>query len=91
MSDDRVEAYARLMEAQVLVARALTERGMEPAVIEAALDDSEPDAPELESERELYVSTLRRYIEALGGELCERHGLKAVFPKETMDLPPAPR
>lgn len=90
MSDGRADTYARLMEAQVLIARVLERHGTGAAAIEHALDASEADAPELESDRELYRSTLRRYVEALGGDLRERGGLRAVFPEESIDLPPAP-
>ncbi len=90
MSDDRIETYARLMEAQVLIARTRERRGSAVAVIEAALEHSEPDAPELRADRELYLSTLRRYVEKLGGRLRDQGGLAALFPEETIALPPAP-
>lgn len=91
MSGGRAGTYARLMEAQVLIARVLQGHGTSAATIEQALDKSESDAPELDSHRELYISTLRRYVEALGGELRERGGLRAVFSDESIELPPAPR
>lgn len=90
MTEDRVETYARLMEAQVLIARAREKCGTAVTAIEAALDESEPAAPEREGDRALYLSMLRRYVDALGGELREQNCLEAVFPEETIGLPPAP-
>jgi hypothetical protein len=69
----------------------LQSHGTSAATIEQALDKSESDAPERESDSELYLSTLRRYVAALGGQLHERGGLRAVFPEESIDLPAAPR
>jgi ribosome-binding protein aMBF1 (putative translation factor) len=85
-----VEAYARLIEAQGRIANARERHGVSYRRVADALDAGEPDAPELESGRSLYRSTLTRYVEALGGELRQEVALFAVFPGQRVELPPPP-
>jgi hypothetical protein len=91
LNDSRVATYADLMEAEDRIAAARMHRGATNETIEQALDHAESPDPERESDRELYLGTLRRYVEALGGELREVPRPAAVFPEETIELPGAPR
>jgi hypothetical protein len=90
VNDSRTATYSRLIEAQALIARACERRGTPVKAIEDALEISESSAPERESDRELYLGTLRRYVEALGGALRGEGGLEAIFPEQNIGLPPAP-
>jgi hypothetical protein len=91
VNDVRVATYADLMEAEDRIAAARMHRGVHIETIEQALDFAESPDPERESDRELYLGILRRYVEALGGELREVLPPAAVFPEETIELPVAPR
>lgn len=92
LNEARVATYERLMEAQELIAEARSRRGVSQARIEEALAACELDDPEVESEDDLYLHTLARYVAALGGRL----EVQAVFPDEIVNLvrdspPPGPR
>jgi transcriptional regulator with XRE-family HTH domain len=65
-----------------------TQRGATQTTLAQALGSSQANVSQIESrmddERDIYLSTLRQYIEALGGRL----ELAAVFPDETIYLTP---
>jgi hypothetical protein len=66
LNEDRVEVYRQVMESQQLIAAGRSvDVGL--AAIDAALVASQSRDPENESDEELYVGTLTRFIEALGG------------------------
>jgi predicted transcriptional regulator len=52
-----------------------------------ALDVSQSNISRVERSEDLYLSTLRGYVEALGGRL----EINAVFPDRTIPLQPTPR
>lgn len=60
-------------------------RGMTQKDVAVALDVSQANISQMESKVDVYLSTLRKYVEALGGHL----DLAAVFPDKTilLDLP----
>jgi DNA-binding XRE family transcriptional regulator len=57
-------------------------RGVSQATIAAALEVSQPNVSRIEQEDDVYLSTLARYVAALGGHL----EVRAVFPEETITL-----
>lgn len=76
--------YERLMQAQERVVQARSRAGASNAVIDQALNTSEPATPEALGDEELYLGTLARFVEALGGHL----EVTAVFPDGTVPLTP---
>lgn len=91
LNERRVATYSRLLEAQIEIARALQRRGLAPGAIEHALEAGEPDEPEHEADRELYLGTLGRYVKELGGELRQTGGgLIALFEGDAVPVGPAP-
>jgi transcriptional regulator with XRE-family HTH domain len=61
-------------------------RGIGQAAVAKALAVSQPNVSRIEQEDDLRLSTLARYVAALGGDL----ELRAVFPDESVELlPPA--
>jgi hypothetical protein len=83
VSPARVEIYERLMEAQERIARALYERGVENAVVQAALDSADESLSDDERRDDLFLSALGHYVGALGGRL----EVRAVFGEETVVVP----
>jgi len=57
-------------------------RGVTQVELAKAWDTSQTNVSRVEDERDVYLSTLRTYIAALGGRL----ELRAVFPDETLTL-----
>jgi hypothetical protein len=82
LNEKRVATYKRLMEAEQQIAEARSRRGVSKAAIDEALAVSEPNSAEVEQDDDLYLSTLARYVAALGGHLQ----LLAVFPEETVTV-----
>ncbi|MGO9972603.1 MAG: transcriptional regulator [Solirubrobacteraceae bacterium] len=77
VNERRVATYMRLMDAEELVAQARYEHGASDEEIMDAYERSEPETATFESEDELYLVTLGRYVAALGGVL----EVRAVFPE----------
>ncbi len=67
----REELHEALTLAELRKARDLTQ-----TQLAAALETTQPGVSAIERRTDLYVSTLRSYVEALGGEL----EIRAVFP-----------
>jgi hypothetical protein len=84
LNERRVAVYRQLIEAQQLITAARSVH-VGDAVVTAALEASVSPAPELESDEQLYVGTLTRFVEALGGEL---HGFRAEFPEFSITVAP---
>jgi DNA-binding XRE family transcriptional regulator len=82
LNERRVAVYKRLMEAEVRLAEVRRRRGVSQATIAAALDVSQPNVSRIEQEDDVYLSTLTRYVSALGGYL----EVSAVFSDETVTL-----
>lgn len=57
-------------------------RGVTQVELAQAWDTSQTNVSRVEHERDVYLSTLRAYIEALGGQL----EVRAVFPDQTITL-----
>jgi predicted XRE-type DNA-binding protein len=82
---ERVETYRRLMDAVITLHRLREERGLTQVEVAEVLDVTQGNVSRLERSEDLYVSTLSRYVAALGGHL----ELTAVFPDQVvpLDLP----
>ena len=88
LNERRVAAYRRLMDAELRLAEARRRRGVSQAALAEALEVSQPNVSRIEQEEDVYLSTLARYVAALGGHL----EVLAVFEDETVTLlrEPAP-
>jgi len=82
LNEARVGAYRRLMDAEVRLNDLRRRRGLSQAQIADALEVSQPNVSRIEQEDDLYLSTLARYVVALGGHL----EVRAVFGEETITL-----
>jgi len=82
---ERVETYRRLMDAVITLHRLREERGLTQVQVAEVLDVTQGNVSRLERSEDLYVSTLSRYVAAVGGHL----ELTAVFPDQVvpLDLP----
>jgi hypothetical protein len=80
VNEMRVAIYERLMEAEERIAHARYRRGVAHEVVDAALDAVDERMSDEERREDLYLSALRYYVEALGGQL-EVH---AVFDDEAI-------
>ncbi len=70
------------MSAETQLAELRHRRGVSQATIAAALEVSQPNVSRIEREEDVYLSTLARYVAALGGHL----EVLAVFPDETVTV-----
>lgn len=66
---NRAKARAREMMAEMLLAEIRNAQGFTQEQLAAALGIKQPSLSRLESQSDMQVGTLRRLIEALGGEL----------------------
>lgn len=82
LNESQVTAYRWLMEAELQLAEARRRRGVSQAAIADALEVSQPNVSRIEQQDDVYLSTLARYVAALGGHL----EVLAVFPEETITL-----
>jgi predicted transcriptional regulator len=78
----RVDVTKRAMRLQIALAELREGRGMSQAGVADELGTSRPNVSRIESEVDVRLSTLERYVEALGGRL-EIH---AVFDDEAVKL-----
>jgi transcriptional regulator with XRE-family HTH domain len=78
----RVDTLKRLMELEVKLAELRESRGITQATIAEGLATSRPNISRIEHEDDLRVSTLTRYIDALGGQI----EIRAVFPGDAITL-----
>lgn len=65
----RVEAEAHRLEAEMRLRELRNARDLSQADLADALDTDQGNVSRLEQQADMYVSTLRRYLEALGGTL----------------------
>ena len=70
------------MDAETRLAELRERRGLSQASIAEALEVSQPNVSRIEREDDLYLSTLARYVAALGGHL----EVSAIFEDETVTL-----
>jgi len=78
----RVEERARDMMVDMLLAEIRREAGLTQTDLAEALGIKQPSLSKLESQEDMQISTLRRIIKALGGEL----ELVAKMPRGTIRL-----
>jgi transcriptional regulator with XRE-family HTH domain len=77
-----VDVLKRLMELEVSLTQLREARGVTQTSIAEQLATSRPNVSRIERESDLRVSTLSRYIEALGGQM----EVRAVFPDAEVTL-----
>jgi transcriptional regulator with XRE-family HTH domain len=65
----RAQERARQMLAEMALQELRRARELTQAQLGELLGEKQPNVSQLEQRTDMYVSTLRRYIEALGGEL----------------------
>ncbi|MGI8573609.1 MAG: helix-turn-helix domain-containing protein [Solirubrobacteraceae bacterium] len=82
LDERRVTAFRRLMDAETTLHEIRERRGVSQAKLAAALEMSQPNVSRIESEDDVYLSTLARYVAALGGHI----EVSAVFPDETVTV-----
>lgn len=70
------------MDAVVALAELRAEHGVSREDLARAWETSQPNVSKIEHQDDLLISTLRRYVEALGGRL----ELQAAFPEQTVRL-----
>ena len=85
MTRSRADVYARLMEAQELIAQDRYRRGVGDATIEAALDAVDERLAADARREDLYLAALAIYVEELGGTL----ELRAMFADGIVAVPAA--
>jgi transcriptional regulator with XRE-family HTH domain len=78
----RREERRRALRDALALAELRESRGQTQTDLARTLDVSQPNISQLERKEDLYVSTLRDYVEALGGRL----EINAVFPDATISL-----
>ena len=75
-SEARVEQYKRELWAAMSLAQLRQARSLTQAQLGSLLGMPQPTVSRLERQTDMYLSTLRSYVEAMGGAL----ELRAVFP-----------
>lgn len=78
----RVDEYKRAIEDTLGLADLRDGRGQTQVRVAERLGTSQANVSRIERQRDLYVSTLSGYVEALGGHL----EVKAVFDDHTVEL-----
>ena len=68
-SAPRIQAYKRAADAAVRLAEVRSERGVTQTRLSESLGVSQRRVSSIEHQDDLYLSTVRDYVEALGGEL----------------------
>jgi adenosyl cobinamide kinase/adenosyl cobinamide phosphate guanylyltransferase len=82
LNKTRVATYRRLMKAEERISEARHKRGESWEKIEKALAGSELSDAELETEDDIYLASLTRFVTAMGGHV----EVRAVFPEETITV-----
>lgn len=81
----RSEQRMRAIETALLLGKLREECGTTQAELAQAMNVSQPNISRIEHEEDIYLSTLREYVAALGGEL----EINVVFPDRKVRLEPA--
>ncbi len=84
---ERVEIIKRAMEDALALAKLRTQQDTTKQDVAGKLGVTQANTSRIEHEEDLYLSTLRSYVAALGGEL----EVNAVFPDGKVALVPAER
>ncbi|MDQ2827612.1 MAG: helix-turn-helix domain-containing protein [Chloroflexota bacterium] len=77
-----VERETRIVRDMLALAKLREARGVTQMELARAWDVSQTNVSRVEHEEDIYLSTLRRYVAALGGRL----EINAVFPDQTVTL-----
>jgi transcriptional regulator with XRE-family HTH domain len=80
--DARMEEVQRAIVDALALGRVREARNLTQRELATAMSVSQANVSRIEHEEDVYLSTLREYVHALGGELR----LEAVFPDETISL-----
>lgn len=78
----RIAQYTRAIDDALALGRLRGERGMTQGEVAGRLEVSQANVSRIEHEQDVYLSTLRGYVAALGGRL----DVVAVFPDRTVTL-----
>jgi predicted XRE-type DNA-binding protein len=78
----RVAAMETAIERALVLGEIRERRNLSQADLASVLGTSQARASQLQNQTDLYVSTLKRYVEALGGEL----EVTAVFDGERIEI-----
>jgi DNA-binding XRE family transcriptional regulator len=79
---ERFKAAHRALRDALTLSEAREGRGVTQKNLAASLGVSQANVSRIEREGDIYLSTLRRYVEALGGHL----EITAVFPDKTVAI-----
>jgi transcriptional regulator with XRE-family HTH domain len=77
-----VDLFSRVMDAQTRFVHLREQRGLTRAEVADALSGSELSVAQIEDGNDFGLTTMARYVHALGGNL----EIRAVFPDETVEL-----
>jgi predicted transcriptional regulator len=77
-----VERETRIVHDMLALAKLREARGVTQTELARAWDVSQTNVSRVEHEEDIYLSTLRRYVAALGGRL----EINVVFPDQTVTL-----
>src|SRR3712207_6736826 len=80
----RMDEYRRAMEDALALGRLRESRGVTQVTLAGALGVTQANVSRIEHQDDLYLSTLREYVEALGGRLQ----VAAIFDDQTILLTP---
>ncbi len=81
------DEMTRAMEDALTLGRIRESRGMTQTAVAGALGQTQANVSRIEHQDDLYLSTLREYVEALGGRLQ----ISAIFDDQTILLTPPGR
>ena len=81
LNEERMALYRRVIEADLRagglrLGELRRRRGVHQTVLADALDVSQPNVSRIEAQDDVYLSTLARYVAALGGDLEVRCGVR---------------
>jgi transcriptional regulator with XRE-family HTH domain len=79
---ERIENIKRAMRLETALVELRERRGVTQTAVAEALDSSRPNVARIEKELDIRLSTLERYVEALGGRL----EIRAIFDDEDVKL-----
>jgi DNA-binding Xre family transcriptional regulator len=82
----RIEAFERAIADAQSLADIRTSRGITQRDVAQAMNVSQANVSRIEHQEDIYLSTLRDYVSALGGNL----ELTAVFPERRITFTPNP-
>lgn len=81
-SEEQLAAARRALDRELTLAELRRARDMTQKQLAASLETTQPGISAIERRTDLYLSTLRSYVEALGGHL----ELTAVFPDAAVPI-----